>query len=278
MIASPTFDPRLERCPLCRSARLIAHDRDARGITLDRCRDCGVVFCNPQYTADHLARYYAAYVTPAELDGRVPERWRLRKLAAFDWIERFRHGGRFLAFGCGGGLELEIARARGFDVEGYDVDPAATARVAGRLGLPVHCGAFDQLELPQASFGCVFADQVLEHLRDPAGSLRRFRELLQPDGVLYLGVPNLASWSARQKTLLGRLGLKGGRRGSHYDTDHHLFHFSPVVLRRLLTREFGFEVLAVAGDPWLDIHPLRRRLACRHPAFCSRLAVVARPA
>ena len=42
--------------------------------------------------------------------------------------------------------------------------------------------------------------------------------------------------------------MKRRSRGSHYDTDHHLFHYTPAALRRLLTGEFGFEVLVVAGD------------------------------
>ena len=129
-----------------------------------------------------------------------------------------------------------------------------------------------------ASYACIFADQMLEHPKDPAAYLRRFRELLTPDGVLYIGVPNLGSLNAYFKTIRGRLGLKRRNRGSHYDTDHHLFHYTPAALRGLLTDEFGFEVLCVAGDPRVEITPTRYRLARRVPALCSRLAVVARPA
>jgi len=236
------------------------------------------MFMNPQFTEQHLIDFYTSYITPSERDGKETDLKRRHKQAAFSLIEEFRRSGRFLAVGCGGGLELELAREYGFAPEGYDVDPATTAAVAARLGLPVHSGEFADLDLPPASFGCIFADQMLEHPRDPADYLRRFRDLLEPEGVLYLVVPNLASNSAILKTARGRLGLKRRSRGSHYDTDHHLFHYTPATLRHLLEREFGFEVLRLVGDPRVEISSVRYRLARRHPAFCSRLAVVARPA
>lgn len=234
------------------------------------------MFMNPQYTDQYLAEYYASYITPTERDGRERKLKRRQKSAALALVQRYRRVGRFLGVGCGGGLELEMARDLGFTPEGYDVDPATTREVAERLGLPIHCGDFMTLALTPASYDCIFADQMLEHPRNPAAYLRRFRELLAPDGVLYLGVPNLASFSARLKTAQDRLGLKHRRRGRHWDTDHHLFHYTPASLRRLLTREFGYEVLCLAGDPRIEIAPWRYRLARRQPAMCSRLAVIAR--
>lgn len=277
-MAKRRFDTPLERCPLCNSPRIGPHDRDGERTVIDRCSDCGVMFMNPQYTLDHLDRYYATYIAQSMDEGAAAEDRRRQKDVAFDLVDEFRQGDRFLAAGCGGGLELEIARDRGFEPEGFDIDPVITARVSMRLGLPVHCGRYGDLDLPANSYDCIFADQMLEHPRNPAGYLRLFRALLRPRGVLYLGVPNLASLSARIKTALGKLGLKGRRRGSHYDTDHHLFYYTPRVLQRLLEREFGFEVLLVAGDPRIETSPARYRLARRYPAFCSRLAVVARPA
>lgn len=272
----PTFDLRFDRCPMCRSARIGAHDRDSKGIAIERCQDCGLMFVNPQYSEQYLTDFYTAYITPEERRGRGAERKRRQKEVAFDLIARHQVGGRFLAVGCGGGLELEIARERGFEAEGYDVDPGTTAEVAARLGLPVHSGHFADLDLAPASYACIFADHMLEHPKDPAAYLRRFRELLTPEGVLYIGVPNLASLDACFKTIGGRLGLKRRNRGSHYDTGHHLFQYSPATLRRLLEREFGFELLCVTGDPRVEITATRYRLARRFPVFCSRLAILAR--
>jgi len=189
----------------------------------------------------------------------------------------YKKGGRFLAIGCGAGLELELAREAGFTVEGYDVDAEITKEVSERIGVPVYSGDFAELNLPDAHYDCMFLDQVLEHPKDPAAYLREIGRLLKSDGVVYIGVPNLASFSSMLKTLQGRLGLKKSGRGNHYDTDHHLFYYRPQVLRKILEQEFQFEVLAVVGDPRVTISSLRYKMARVFPALCSRFVIIARP-
>lgn len=272
-----SFDPSLQSCPFCGSANLGHHDRTHQGINIDHCRECDVLFMNPQYTAAYLNEYYASYINLDQRAGNEPDEKHLQKRAAFNLIKRFQQGGRFLAIGCGGGLELEIAKELGYAVEGFDVDPEVTSEVSRRIGVPVHSGNFADLKLPSSSYDCLFLDQVLEHPKDPAEYLRQIHRLLKPEGVVYFGVPNLASLSARLKTTLGRVGLKNRNRGRHYDTDHHLFYYRPSVLKGLLEKHFKFQVLAVVGDPRVTISPTRFRLARRYPLLCSRFAVVARP-
>jgi hypothetical protein len=45
---------------------------------------------------------------------------------------------------------------------------------------------------------------VLEHLRDPEGLLRRLRSILKPSGRLLCTGPNVAYWAMRKELLLGR--------------------------------------------------------------------------
>ena len=271
------FDNPLSSCPLCNSTRVGHFDRDHKGVNIDLCRDCGLMFMNPQYTDSHLDQYYSTYFNSDQRTGKEPEEKHLQKRNAFQLLTRFKQGGRFLAIGCGAGLELEIALELGFSVEGYDVNPETTREVSQRIGVPVHSGNFGDLELPTESYDCLFLDQVLEHPKDPASYLRQILRLLKPDGVVYLGVPNLASLSARIKTLQGRLGLKKRGHGSHYDSDHHLFYYRPQVLKNLLERHFGFQVLSVTGDPRVTISRTRFKLARKYPLLCSRFAVIARP-
>jgi 2-polyprenyl-3-methyl-5-hydroxy-6-metoxy-1,4-benzoquinol methylase len=276
-VTSKKFDDPMISCPLCSSEALGHFDRDFRGVNIDICHSCKLLFMNPQYTEDYLNDYYSNYVTEEERSGKISEDRYRQKRAAFDFLTPFKSEGRFLAVGCGGGLELEIARELGFMPEGYDVDPDATREVSERIGLPVHSGDFFELDLSDSSFDCLFLDQVLEHPKDPAKYLRKIHQLLKPEGVVYLGVPNLSSFSARLKGLLGRLGLKKRSRGKHFDTDHHLFYYRPEPLAEILEKEFGFEILAMAGDPRVSISSARYGLARRIHPLCSRFAIVARP-
>jgi 2-polyprenyl-3-methyl-5-hydroxy-6-metoxy-1,4-benzoquinol methylase len=277
MARTLSFDEKLTRCPLCQSQDFRYFDRDSKGVSIDVCRGCGSLFMNPQYTDSYLNDYYATYTRPEGVAGDETEERKLQKKAALVLLNAHQPGGRLLAVGCGGGLELEIARDMGYEVEGYDVDPATTSQVADRLGVPVHTGEFTRIPREDHFYDCIFLDQVLEHVKDPAAYLRHIHRLLKADGVVYFGVPNLASYSAELKTLQGRLGLKNRSRGRHYDTDHHLLYFKPKVLKQLLEAHFSFKVLEVAGDPRVTISRLRFRLARVNNRLCSRFVVIARP-
>lgn len=285
--ATPEFDEPLVTCPLCRSSSIAPYDRDFRGICVSRCDSCRLLFMNPQYSAAHLSEYYAHYV-PNEVtkNPHLAARRRYSKNDNLVWIETFVRPGRFLSIGCGDGLELEIAAERGWRAEGFDVDDVSARRASERTGLPIRSGDFFSLAWDQAAFDCIFMDQVLEHPKNPEDYLSHAFTMLRPGGVLFIGCPNIASISSAVKGWLGRVGLKKERRGRHYDTSHHLFYYSPDVLRNLLTRHFGYEVVGLQGDPlngrkpfepgttWLDRLTLNVRK--RLPWLESTMRVLAR--
>lgn len=104
--------------------------------------------------------------------------------------------GRLLDAGCGTGLFLEAAGARGWNALG--VDPARAAAVAASSrGLRIIHGRLDDAALEPGSFDAVTALQVVEHLPDPREFLARCAQLLRPGGVLLVATPNPTSWLAR---------------------------------------------------------------------------------
>jgi SAM-dependent methyltransferase len=248
------FDPPLRSCRLCGATEIRPYDVDYRGVHIDRCERCGVKFMNPQYTDAYLERVYARYNDPAQDQTMTIPAGRVALMPAkregnFDLIERFTSVGRFLSIGSGSGDELRTAMARGWSVEGFDVDPVTTEQLAKRLGVPVYSGDLTTVNLPTAAYDCVYMDQVLEHPKEPAPYLRLSHRVLKPAGVLYIGVPNIDSIAASWKTFLGKRNLKP-LRGRHYDSWHHLFYYAPRTLRRILENHFDFEVLRVEGDPF----------------------------
>ena len=85
-------------------------------------------------------------------------------------------------------------------------------------------------------------NHVLEHTQNPLTELQRARTLIADDGVLLVGVPNIAGLSIRLKNLQSRMGLKD-QCWKHYGALHHLWFFTPATLSALV-REAGFEVIA----------------------------------
>ncbi|MEM7205617.1 MAG: class I SAM-dependent methyltransferase [Planctomycetota bacterium] len=261
-----------------------AFDRDFRGVQIGRCEACGVLAMNPQYSEGHLARFYASYISVDDQDRgdhvegsrKHPEIRRIGKRRSLQLMASYIEPGRLLSVGSGDGLELGIAKDLGWEVEGYDVDPATTGEVSARFDVPVHSGAFEDLERPDGWFDAVFMDQVLEHLKQPRRYLDKIARLLRPGGVLFLGVPNIGSFSNRLKTASGRLGLRRRRRGKHYASKHHILYFTPAVLRDLLQRQYDFEILTLRGSLKPQHKPLTARLSRWLPSLDSGMLAVAR--
>lgn len=283
MTAPPIeYDQPLDACPLCGSCDIEPYDYDYRDAHIARCRACQVRFMNPQYTDAYLTAYYSDYIPdrPASPEQRA---FRLaQKTENIMLLERYLPPGRLLAIGCGDGVELAVARSRGWTVEGYDVDEATTRRVAQAVSATVYTGDLFALPFEPGAYDCVYLDQVLEHPKDPAAYLTLSRRLLKPGGILYVGVPNIESISSRFKRLIGRLGMSR-RRMRFYDTFHHLFYYAPGTLPPLLERRYGFRVVTVLGDPKPRAHPtvatrLWDRVVRHSPWLDSTMVVLARPA
>ena len=115
--------------------------KDFRRNGIWHCQSCGVKFMNPQYSDSHLEKFYADYFS-----SQVSEQQHLERLKVFSSyfsiIERFIDVGDMLDIGCGDGHLLESAIARGWRVEGYDVDKPTTRSVSERLKVEVESGDF----------------------------------------------------------------------------------------------------------------------------------------
>ncbi|WP_298805062.1 bifunctional 2-polyprenyl-6-hydroxyphenol methylase/3-demethylubiquinol 3-O-methyltransferase UbiG [uncultured Pseudokineococcus sp.] len=107
------------------------------------------------------------------------------------------HVGRsLLEVGAGLG-ELAETFARGMDLERHvvtDVDPGAVAQIARRFAdrPEVEARRLDlDGELPDlgAPVATVLASNVLEHIEDDAGALRRLARLVEPGGTVVMFVP-----------------------------------------------------------------------------------------
>jgi SAM-dependent methyltransferase len=157
---------------------------------------------------------------------------------------------RLLDVGCGTGVFLDEAARQGWQVEGLEVSPYASAE-ARRRNLRVQTGAIEDAPFPAAFYDCITLWDVLEHLRDPAGVLARVSAALRPRGVLALStgdVSSLCAWFS-------------GRHWHLFSLPEHLFFFSPTSLRRLLGRA-GLRVARVTREVyWAPLSYVRERLA-----------------
>ena len=236
----------VERCNLCgaREAEEFMRGFDRFGLgtgefQLVRCTSCGLIYLDPRPDLQDLPAYYAEDL-PSFAGARPVRSHSLRALDRDHGIRNLCRAvpapaqppGQILDIGCGTGLFLASMRERGWHVAGIEPSPAMATFARQTLGLDIRQGRIEEVELPAAAYDVITLWHVLEHVQDPALTLRKVYRALRPSGWLLLTVPNLESPEAR---VFGRywVGL---------DIPRHLFLFSAPVLRRYL-QEAGLGVV-----------------------------------
>lgn len=196
---------------------------------LARCSQCGLVrtetFCSGEtsYTGDEYFTLKNRYVE--QWDGFVAM---FRALVAKVAVHQ-PPPARFLDVGTGIGALPAAAREAGYEVKGVEISPWAAAFAREEKQLDVIAGTLAEAGLQTGRYDVVVINHVLEHVENPRELLAEARRILAEDGLLVVGVPNVASIMC---------SLKKGKWSS-LRPEEHIWHFSPSTLRRLL-RECGF--------------------------------------
>ena len=102
---------------------------------------------------------------------------------------KFRRSDPILNVGCGQGELLRELRDLGFsDLTG--LDPFLDSPVSAR-GFALHRGDIETMEgiLRRAAFQIVMFHDSLEHIVDPASTLRALRDFLTPGGIVVVRIP-----------------------------------------------------------------------------------------
>jgi glycosyltransferase involved in cell wall biosynthesis len=200
------------------------------------CPRCGLVSARSPLDQAALVAGYAAAVDETYLDEEAARREGFAWIA--DRVDRFVVGDRRLVeIGAHVGLFLAVARERGWKATGIEPSVWAVARGRDRFGVDLDEGTAETVELEPGSVDVLALLDVLEHLADPVGTLRRLRPALDDRGLLALTVLNLASTHAR---------FRG--EGWPWFTRSHLHYFDPPTLIRLL-RDAGFDVVSWEDAP-----------------------------
>ena len=223
-------------CPVCGSRRRRARFR-GKGCRFVSCRDCALVYQNPQPLFDDLKGRYGQAYFQYEIANEA-NFYRLMELglADVDFAGRtalLPPDRRFLDVGCATGRLLEAMRERGWQVRGVDLCPESAAYAGKHRGVEVFTGTLEQARFPAASFQAVHFSHLVEHVPSPRALLAEVRRVLLPAGLAVVTTPNVDGLQARL--------FRGGWRSTIAD---HLTLFSVRTLRRLL-EDCGFEVLAV---------------------------------
>ena len=147
--------------------------------------------------------------------------WRLQRK---NRIEKHVGKGKILDIGCGRGLFLDIMRTYGWTVLGVEFGQEAVETASSAYGIDIINETRMQSELSDEEFDVITMNHVLEHMYDPAETIRECARTLRKGGLLVVSVPNIRSLQA----------AFGNRDWFHLDPPYHLNHFSEQGLTKLL--------------------------------------------
>ena len=207
---------------------------DLRGrwteFTVRRCLGCGLGRTEPQPGDPYLEA--AARENEQQLDQFVDAEL-ARTAVGSPWSREF---GRALAeqqvpepvldLGCGHGDLLEVLAGAGISCEGVEMRPLCAAVSRRRAGVPVETGTIDTFLSRPHHVGTIVLSHVLEHLPQPAETLRA---LACHADAIAVAVPNSLSVRA-----LVEWSLKPG--GFAYAPDEHLWQMTPAAVRGIFKR------------------------------------------
>jgi SAM-dependent methyltransferase len=247
--ASPAAAPSDERpirpCPVCGSVlqdvlyeqrfEVFAAGSITDAYDVVACRTCGMCFASGLPDQTRFSEYYdqsSKYDLSAEgaqvstFDAR-----RYEAEARFIAAHVADRAGPVLDIGTATGDLLVALRNLGFtSVHGVEPSPEAARKARETHGLDVIAGDVRSAKAWDARFAVVSLVAVLEHLVDPAASLREIVDLLNPEGVLYLLVPNAEAFADHVDAPYQEFSVE------------HINYFTSASLKNLLAT-VGLEVV-----------------------------------
>jgi SAM-dependent methyltransferase len=150
-------------------------------------------------------------------------RWRFELITRLVAEQKTGQTFRILDAGCGTGQMLKHLEQLG-DAIGIDSSAEATSFAQSRGVKKLVRGSITDVPFPEATFDCIVALDVIEHVDDDFGILQSLHEVLKPGGRLIITVPAYKLlWS------------------EHDEINHHKRRYTAPDLRRLI-EQAGFSV------------------------------------
>lgn len=151
------------------------------------CETCGFYHVTPYPSAEYLSGYYQHYEMPTAQEN-------LAELARF-LARNVGPDEKIVDMGCGDGAFLKELHSLGYkNLHGFDQSPGLERAKKLGFGNFHNASVWDYLAQQKDAGGAdarvLVMVNVLEHVTEPLDLLRQIWEILPPDGLLCLVVPN----------------------------------------------------------------------------------------
>ncbi len=238
--------------------------RTAEGVAVPvkRCRDCGLIYADPQPVPEDMADHYG--VPPEDYWGEAltwsPDYFSSQIEAAKRLIH-FTPCMKALDIGAGVGLAMKSLSLAGFDSWGLEPSQPFRQQAIERTGIDLErlqLATIEDADYQPESFDFITFGAVLEHLYDPHAAIEKAMSWLKAGGVVQAEVPS-SDWLIAK--LVNRyFRLRGTNYVTHLSPMHAPFHLYEFTLRSFKDYEIAehrFDVCTITHAPKL-LKPLFR--------------------
>jgi SAM-dependent methyltransferase len=256
----------MDQCPVCASFSLVSYkkatfdyfrlNRDQIKITdsdygkiwdLTRCQNCSHIFANPFPSQDFIRSLYVTTEDPLYEEEAKGRSKNFAKILSF-LDKTFPERGVLFDVGAATGILLNLARERGWQVEGIEPSVWAVHLARKRYRLELMEGAFEEAPLKTDYYTSVTMVDFIEHIPHPFEAATKAYKALSPGGILCLVTPDINSRTAK---------LMGGKWW-HFRPGH-LGYFTKKSLETMLHRS-GFRIIKQRKYSWtFSLHYLLSR-------------------
>lgn len=243
----------MKKCNLCKYGDFEElfgnHDRFYRvkgDFVLCKCKNCGLIFINPQPDMQELEKHYPPEKyyslrknkknTPGMYEKLIIDKNASLKKIILSPLRKFMRStkivpsGKILDIGCGSGEFLSLMNKTGMDC--FGVDPGLSSKdISKNNDLHLVKGELKEAEYPSNFFDVITMNHSFEHVLDPLETLTEIKKILKRGGTAIIGVPQSSSLAF----------FLFGKNWVNLDTPRHLFIYNPSTLR-MYANKVGLEV------------------------------------
>jgi 2-polyprenyl-3-methyl-5-hydroxy-6-metoxy-1,4-benzoquinol methylase len=239
------------KCNLCKSEKgrvlyKFSDYPDVRGGAVIRCRNCGLVY---RYWPNEKGseKWEQGPLNPmADYPSKFDEKRRKIFSRIIDEIESFRETNRILDVGSGEGHFLKLCFEKKWRAYGVEVKSDLLEGCKKVDGINVSRGSFEELNFQENFFDVVTFINVLEHMEDPWGALKKAHQIIRPGGGILIRSPN-GALHVRGRQIVRKV-YRIAKSAKHFDTftiSRYAFDRNSILS---YLRRSGFVKCTVDGD------------------------------
>jgi 2-polyprenyl-3-methyl-5-hydroxy-6-metoxy-1,4-benzoquinol methylase len=225
-------------CPNCGDTQIFKvlsvkdHTVSDEEFDIWECKNCTLRFTQNVPDQENIGKYYQSenYISHTDtskgfinnLYHKVRKRTLVQKKILIEKATG-KQTGNILDVGAGTAAFLNTMKLASWNCTGIEPDKSAREKALELYG--IHLQQAEEIDsLPSETFDAITLWHVLEHVHELHKYVEQLKNLLSPDGKLFIAVPNYTSGDEKIYD----------KYWAAYDVPRHLYHFSPKSLEMLL--------------------------------------------